>query len=119
MKALIYSFFIVSILGCSSNSEKIYIVSDMCSKCDGEGKTIIKCEHCNGSGVQWSNYDLGNGDRVDCIECVHLFCGHDVKRSHEADGKTLKANCAKYKEYGASVGEVYGDCTACNGSGRN
>ena len=115
--------FVVILSSCiGSNSEKVYIVSDKCNKCNGEGKAVIKCDHCNGSGTQWSNYDAGNGVRTDCVNCVDPFCGHNTD-SHELEGISFSEDwpyhCARYGKKGAVVGEVFGDCNACEGKGVN
>jgi hypothetical protein len=123
IKLIGYFFFIIMAStiysSCNNGSqEKVYIVSDRCAKCDGKGKALIKCEHCNGTGTQWSNYDAGNGARVDCIICVEFFCGHNTK-SHSNDGKSFSDDCAQHRDKGAIVGQIWGDCNACSGAGRN
>lgn len=119
LKLIIIGVVLSTLSGCGgTTTEKIYVVSDQCNKCDGEGKSIIECDHCNGTGTQWSNYDAGTGDRKDCIICVKTFCGHNTQ-SHEQDGISFSDDCANHAEKGAKVGQVYGDCLACDGKGHN
>ena len=97
---LIFSQLFISCLSNNSEPQKVYVTTGSCSSCSGAGYFIKTCEHCDGSGEQYSNYDEGTGDIVTCIDCVDIL-------SHEA----------KYKEEGAEIGQIAVDCSLCNGTG--